>query len=140
MKTIWRTFKGRMPKELIPLYDILQSELNYVLSNEQIRHKILHEVDYSKHKGDILTQYTRLFGEVRERSVWESVPSKAWYFRMLLENVRRTYESLQEKFTIYTCLKENNFVIDDDLYTKLRSKKIYTLSGNIRNILRQYRL
>lgn len=56
---------------------------------------------------------------------------------MLLENVRRTYMSLADKRTIYTCLKENNFVIDDQLYAKLRSKKIYATSGNLRNIIRQ---
>ena len=137
MKAVWRTFKGRMPEELIPLYDTLQSELNYVLSNDVIRHKILHEVDYSKHKGDILTQYTHLFGEVKNRPVWDKVPTKAWYFRMLLENVRRTYESLQEKYTIYICLKENNFNIDDQLYAKLHQKKIYTSAGNLRNIIKQ---
>ena len=139
MKTTWRTFNGRMPEELIPLYETLQSELNYVLSNEQIRRKILHEVDYSKHKGEVLSQYVNLFGEVKERSVWDSVPYKYWYFRMLLENVRRIYESLQEKYTIYTCLKENDFNINDPLYDKLRSKRIYTSSGNIRNIAKQAR-
>ena len=137
MKTTYRTFKGRMPEELIPLYETLQSELNYVLSNEQIRHKILHEVDYTKHKGNVLSQYNHLFGEVRERSVWNSVPSKAWYSYMLMENVRRTYESLREKYTIYTCLKENDFNVNDLLYDKLRSKRIYTSSGNIRNIAKQ---
>ena len=137
MKTIWRTFNGRMPKELIPLYETLQSELNYVLSNEQIRHKILHEVDYTKHKGNIWQQMNKLFGYVKERPCWDNIPVKSWYFYMLLENVRRTYESLQEKYVIYTCLKENNFVIDTTLYEKLRAKKIYTTAGNLRNILRQ---
>lgn len=56
---------------------------------------------------------------------------------MLLENIRRTYESLQEKYKIYTCLKENNFVVDDQLYAKLHSKKIYTSVGNLRNIIKQ---
>ena len=137
MNILWRTFNGNMPKELIPLYETLQSELNYVLSNEQIRHKILHDVDYTKHRGDVLSQYINLFGEVKERPNWNKVPSKGWYFRMLLENVRRTYESLQEKYTIYTCLKENDFNLNDLLYDKLRSKRIYTSSGNIRNIIKQ---
>lgn len=55
MRSVWRTYKGKMPKDLIPLYDTLQEELNYVLSNEVIRHKILHEVDYSKQKWNVLT-------------------------------------------------------------------------------------
>lgn len=138
MKTIWRTYKGKMPEQLVPLYEILQEELNYVLSNNDIRNKILHEVDYSKHKGDILTQYAKLFGNaLQDRPNWDNIANKAWYFRMLAENVRRTYESLQEKYTIYTCLKENNFNIDDQLYATLRSKKIYASAGNFRNIIRQ---
>ena len=137
MKTVWRTYKGKMPERLVSLYEILQEELNYVLSNKDIRNKILYQVDYSKHKGDVLTQYTNLFGYVRQRPNWDNVPVKSWYFRMLLENVRRTYESLKEKHEIYICLKENGFTIDDQLYAKFRSKKIYASSGNLRNIIRQ---
>lgn len=137
MKTDYRTFEGRMPEELIPLYETLQSELNYVLSNEQIRHKILHEVDYTKHKGNIWQQMNHLFGYVKERPCWDNIPVKSWYFYMLLENVRRTYESLREKYVIYTCLKENGLIINDHLYDKLHSKRIYTSSGNIRNIAKQ---
>ena len=35
--TNWKSFNIKMPVELIPIYDFLQNELNFILSNKKTR-------------------------------------------------------------------------------------------------------
>jgi hypothetical protein len=48
----WKSFNINMPLELIPIYDFLQNELNFILSNDKTR-AILDKIDLSKHRGDV---------------------------------------------------------------------------------------
>ena len=48
----WKSFNIRMPEELKPIYDFLQTELNFILSNDETR-AILDKIDLSKHRGDV---------------------------------------------------------------------------------------
>lgn len=34
-KVHWKSFNINMPSELIPIYDFLQNELNFILSNDE---------------------------------------------------------------------------------------------------------
>lgn len=48
----WKSFNINMPDELKPIYDFLQSELNFILSNDETR-AILDKIDLSKLRGDV---------------------------------------------------------------------------------------
>ena len=51
-KNNWKSFNISMPNELIPIYDFLQGELNFILSNNETR-TILNKIDLSKHRGNV---------------------------------------------------------------------------------------
>lgn len=48
----WKSFNINMPSELIPIYDFLQNELNFILSNDETR-IVLDNIDLSKLRGDV---------------------------------------------------------------------------------------
>ena len=48
----WKSFNINMPSELIPIYDFLQNELNFILSNDETR-AFLDKIDLSKLRGDV---------------------------------------------------------------------------------------
>ena len=56
-KNNWKSFNIDMPKELIPIYDFLQLELNYILTNYKSE---LNKVNLNQHKGNVAVSYTHL--------------------------------------------------------------------------------
>lgn len=49
---IFRSFNISMPNELIPIYNFLQGEMNFILSNEEMRDKLL-SINISQRKGKV---------------------------------------------------------------------------------------
>ena len=64
----------------------------------------------------------------------EKIPNKAWFARMMYENLRRTVESQRDKVAIFEVLKDHDFKIDDELKDELRSMKLYTTRGGLENL------
>ena len=64
----------------------------------------------------------------------EKIPNKAWFARMIYENLRRTVESQREKVEIYQILEKHNFKIDKALKEELYSMDLYTTRGGLENL------
>ena len=124
----WKSFNIAMPDELIPLYDFLQSELNYFLSNCKPE---LREVNLNQHHGGAITEIARLFSD--RISTWE-INNKAWHARIVCENIRRELESKKEHQQIFTILENHNFQIDEALREDLVSQRLYPTNALLRNM------
>lgn len=133
MKAKWLSFNIKMPIELNFLYDFLQSELNFFLSDKTSRQAI-ESIDYSKHKGKV---WLELGTHFRERVKTWPIKNKAWYANMMYENIRREVQSKRENVIIFDELVNNDFKIDEALFSCLVEKyKIYATRGRISNLKR----
>lgn len=132
MKTNWKSFNINMPIELIPIYDFLQDELNFFLSNDTSR-EILNQIDFTQHKGNVWRQ-------MRDLLKWRikdwKIHNKTWHSYILFENLRRELESKKIATIIWEELENNSFKIDENLFNSLHNKKIYATRNQIANIKR----
>ena len=130
--THWKSFNIKMPVELIPIYDFLQNELNFILSNPETR-DLLNNIDLSLHKGNI-------WREMRDVLKWRinewELHNKTWHSYILFENLRRELQSKKEAVIIYNELVENNYIIDETLFDNLHKLKLYPTRSRIANIKR----
>ena len=133
----WLAFNIAMPEQLIPIYDFLQNELNEILSDDYYRNQ-LESLDLSIHKGKIWMQMRKVF--INRIKGWDKSPhmhNKAWYARILFENIRRELQSKYEATTVWNELVENDMEINQTLFDNLVSKhKIYATRGMVSNIKR----
>jgi len=130
--TNWKSFNIKMPVELIPIYDFLQNELNFILSNPETR-DLLNNIDLSLHKGNI-------WREMRDVLKWRinewTLHNKTWHSYILFENLRRELNSKKEAIIIYNELVKNNYLIDETLFDNLHKLKLYPTRSRISNIKR----
>ena len=128
----WKSFNINMPLELIPIYDFLQDELNFILSNDETR-AILDNIDLSKLRGDV-------WRDLRDNLKWRikdwPLHNKTWHSYILFENLRRELKSKQEAIAIWNELVKNNFNIDEALFNSLHKLKLYPTRSRISNIKR----
>ena len=131
-KTNWKSFNIKMPVELIPIYDFLQNELNFILSNDETR-TILNKIDLSQHRGNV-------WRELRDNLKWRikdwTLHNKTWHSYILFENIRRELQSKKEAVIIYNELVENNYIIDETLFDNLHKLNLYPTRSQISNIKR----
>lgn len=133
VKTEWLAFNIRMPEEIIPIYDFLQEELNFLLSDTESR-KSLESIDLSAHKGNVWRAMRDLF---KNRVAEWDLHNKTWHSYILFENLRREIQSKHEAITIWNALVENDMQINQDLFDNLVSNyKVYATRGTVSNILR----
>ena len=134
--TNWKSFNIKMPVELIPIYDFLQNELNFILSNNETR-DLLNNIDLSLHKGNI-------WREMRDVLKWRinewELHNKTWHSYILFENIRRELNSKQEAIIIYNELVKNDFNINEILFDNLHKLKLYPTRSRISNIKRANRV
>ena len=134
--TNWKSFNIKMPVELISIYDFLQNELNFILSNKKTR-DLLNNIDLSLHKGNI-------WREMRDVLKWRinewTLHNKTWHSYILFENIRRELQSKKEAIIIYNELVENNYIIDETLFDNLHKLKLYPTRSRITNIKRANRV
>ena len=135
-KTNWKSFNIKMPVELIPIYNFLQDELNFILSNPETR-DLLNNIDLSLHKGNI-------WREMRDVLKWRinewELHNKTWHSYILFENIRRELNSKKEAIIIYNELVKNNYIIDESLFDSLHKLKLYPTRSRIANIKRANRV
>ena len=131
-KTKWLAFNINFPIELIPIYDFLQTEINSILSDELCREELL-ALNLNKHKGDTWREMRLILGE--RIKTWP-IKNKAWYGRMLYENLRRELKSKKDKILIWEILSSNNKEINTKLFTELHANNLYPTKMLLRNMKR----
>lgn len=135
---VFRIYKTKGPDLLLPLYNILQGELNRILSTPtyvEALSKI--EFKYKNEKGE---EHSKLNGvlwreihEIIEDSLKGKVPD-AWYIRILYHNIISLLKSRQEQIKIYEILKSNQYKINNTLRDKLVKEKLYPTNSYLENL------
>ena len=128
----WKSFNINMPEELKPIYDFLQNELNFILSNDETR-AILDNIDLSKLRGDV-------WRDMRDNLKWRikdwPLHNKTWHSYILFENIRREIQSKQEAIIIWNELVKNDYNINEELFKSLHKLNLYPTRSRIANIKR----
>ena len=127
--TVFRMYKTKGPDLLLPLYNILQRELDRILATPtyvEALSKI--EFKYKDGNGEVKSKLNgMLWREIHEiigASLNDKVPD-AWYVRILYHNIINLLKSRQEQVKIYEILKSNQYKIDSTLRDKLVQEKLY---------------
>ena len=128
----WKSFNINMPSELIPIYDFLQNELNFILSNDETR-VLLDKIDLSKLRGDV---WRDMRDSLKFRIKDWPLHNKTWHSYILFENIRREIKSKQEAIIIWNELVKNDFNINEELFDSLHKLNIYPTRSRISNIKR----
>jgi len=128
----WKSFNINMPDELKPIYDFLQNELNFILSNDETR-AILDNIDLSKHRGNV---WRDLRDNLKFRIKDWPLHNKTWHSYILFENIRRELQSKQESIIIWGELVKNGFNINEALFDSLHKLNIWPTRSRISNIKR----
>ena len=122
-------YKTKGPDLLLPLYNILQRELDRILATPtyvEALSKI--EFKYKDGNGEVKSKLNgMLWREIHEiigASLNDKVPD-AWYVRILYHNIINLLKSRQEQVKIYEILKSNQYKIDSTLRDKLVQEKLY---------------
>lgn len=128
----WKSFNINMPDELKPIYDFLQNELNFILSNDETR-AVLDNIDLSKLRGDI---WRDLRDNLKFRIKDWTLHNKTWHSYILFENIRREIKSKQEAIVIWNELVKNDYNINEELFKSLHKLNLYPTRSRIANIKR----
>ena len=128
----WKSFNINMPSELIPIYDFLQNELNFILSNNETR-TLLNKIDLSKLRGDV---WRDMRDSLKFRIKDWPLHNKTWHSYILFENIRRELESKRESIIIWNELVKNDFNINEELFDSLHKLNLYPTRNRIANIKR----
>ena len=128
----WKSFNINMPLELIPIYDFLQNELNFILSNDETR-ALLDKIDLSKLRGDV---WRDLRDGLKFRINDWPLHNKTWHSYILFENIRRELQSKKEAIIIWNELVKNDFNINEELFNSLHKLNLYPTRSRIANIKR----
>ena len=126
---VFRMYKTKGPDLLLPLYNILQGELDRILSTPtyvealskiELKYKNENGEEQSKLNGMLWREIHEIIGD----SLKGKVPD-AWYIRILYHNIISLLKSRQEQIKIYEILKSNQYKIDSTLRDKLVQEKLY---------------
>ena len=131
-QVLWKSFNINMPDELKPIYDFLQNELNFILSNDETR-AVLNNIDLSKLRGDV---WRDLRDNLKFRIKDWPLHNKTWHSYILFENIRRELQSKQEAIIIWNELVKNDFNINEELFKSLHKLNHYPTRSRIANIKR----
>ena len=127
---------------------ILLNEINYTVGTGEIWNQmsrlfkdfvyseLQEEVSLTKEEIESLkikNKKNRL-KEIPTTKIVEKIPNKAWFARMVYENLRRTVESQRDKVEIFEILKNHDFKIDNKLKDELYSMELYTTRGGLENL------
>lgn len=127
--TVFRMYKTKGPDLLLPLYNILQGELDRILatptyvealSKIEFKYKDENGEEHSKLNGMLWREIHEIIGD----SLKGKVPD-AWYIRILYHNIISLLKSRQAQIKIYEILKSNQYKIDSTLRDKLVQEKLY---------------
>ena len=135
---VFRMYKTKGPDLLLPLYNILQGELDRILSTPtyvEALSKI--ELKYKDENGEVKSKLNgMLWREIHEiigDSLKDKVPD-AWYIRILYHNIISLLKSRQNQIKIYEILKSNQYKIDSTLRDKLGQEKLYPTNAYLETL------
>ena len=135
---VFRMYKTKGPDLLLPLYNILQGELDRVLSTPsyvsalskiELKYKDEDGEEKSKLKGTLWKEIHEIIGDSLEGKVPD-----AWYIRILYHNIISLLKSRQEQIKIYEILKSNQYKIDSILRDKLVEEKLYPTNAYLETL------
>ena len=135
---VFRMYKTKGPDLLLPLYNILQGELNRILSTPtyvealskiELKYKNENGEEHSKLNGILWREIHEIIGD----SLKGKVPD-AWYIRILYHNIISLLKSRQEQIKIYEILKSNQYKIDTKLRNKLTEEKLYPTNAYLETL------
>lgn len=135
---VFRMYKTKGPDLLLPLYNILQGELNRILSTPtyvEALSKI--ELKYKNEKGEEQSKLNGMLWREIHEIIGESLTGKvpdAWYIRILYHNIISLLKSRQEQIKIYEILKSNQYKIDSTLRNKLVQEKLYPTNSYLETL------
>lgn len=131
-KTSWLTIRGTAPGGLESTYDVLQHELDWILSHSSTR-GALSKIDLSKHRGDVWRDMRDAF---KNRVKNWPVKNKAWYSYILFENLRRILESQREAVVAWDVLRGNAMKTNEEYWRRVHAAGEYPTAGLVRGLLR----
>lgn len=127
--TVFRMYKTKGPDLLLPLYNILQGELDRILSTPtyvealskiELKYKDENGKQQSKLNGMLWAEIDGIIGKsLRDKGIY------VWYIRILYHNIISLLKSRQEQIKIYEILKSNQYKINSTLRDKLVQEKLY---------------
>lgn len=135
---VFRIYKTKGPDLLLPLYNILQGELNRILSTPtyvEALSKI--EFKYKNEKGEEHSKLNGVLWREIHEIIGDSLKGKvpdAWYIRILYHNIISLLKSRQEQIKIYEILKSNQYKINNTLRDKLVKEKLYPTNSYLENL------
>ena len=132
-KSVFRTVNTVGPKELLPIYFLLDNELNRILRDEKekLEQLIVKEDGKAVAKGEFTKQFNQIFGNTLLGVV------DAWYYRILQLNIYDLLLSLHDRKEIQQTLRENDNKINSKLWDMLTEKGLYASRGYVKNIKKQ---
>lgn len=126
---VFRMYKTKGPDLLLPLYNILQGELNRILSNSTYVNALSKiEFKYKDEDGEERSKLNGMLWDEIDGIIGDSLRDKGlyvWYIRILYHNIISLLKSRQEQIKIYEILKSNQYKIDSTLRDKLIQEKLY---------------
>ena len=126
---VFRMYKTKGPDLLLPLYNILQGELNRILSNSTYVNALSKiELKYKDEDGEERSKLNGMLWDEIDGIIGDSLRDKGlyvWYIRILYHNIISLLKSRQEQIKIYEILKSNQYKIDSTLRDKLSQEKLY---------------
>ena len=135
---VFRMYKTKGPDLLLPLYNILQGELNRILSTPtyvEALSKI--ELKYNDENGKEQSKLNGMLWREIHEIIGDSLKGKvpdAWYIRILYHNIISLLKSRQEQIKIYEILKSNQYKIDSTLRDKLVQEKLYPTNSYLETL------
>lgn len=135
---VFRMYKTKGPDLLLPLYNILQGELNRILSTPtyvEALSKI--ELKYKNEKGEEQSKLNGMLWREIHEIIGDSLKGKvpdAWYIRILYHNIISLLKSRKEQIKIYEILKSNKYKINSTLRDKLVQEKLYPTNSYLETL------
>ena len=135
---VFRMYKTKGSDLLLPLYNILQGELDRILSTPtyvealskiEFKYKDENGEEQSKLNGMLWREIHEIIGD----SLTGKVPD-AWYIRILYHNIISLLKSRQEQIKVYEILKANQYKIDSTLRDKLVEEKLYPTNAYLETL------
>ena len=136
--TVFRMYKTKGPDLLLPLSNLLQRELDRILSTPtyvealskiELKYKDENGKKQSKLNGMLWAEIDDIIGNsLRDKGLY------AWYIRILYHNIISLLKSRQEQIKIYEILKSNQYKIDSTLRDKLVQENLYPTNSYLENL------
>lgn len=126
---VFRMYKTKGPDLLIPLYNILQGELDRILSTSTYVNALSKiKLKYKDEDGEERSKLNGMLWDEIDGIIGDSLRDKGlyvWYIPILYHNIISLLKSRQEQIKIYEILKSNQYKIDSTLRDKLAQEKLY---------------